>query len=92
MVLSVTIFYASYAFGLIFTTCEFGQRLSDACDGIHDQIGKFNWYWFPNNLKAVLPYIIMVSQQPVDIGCFGSITCNRDSFKKVWFFEEIIKI
>lgn len=86
------IFYASYAFGLIFITCELGQRLSDAFEEINNQIGKFNWYWFPNNLKAILPHIIMVSQQPVDLGCFGSITCSRNSFKKVSFFKEIIKI
>lgn len=91
MVLFVTIFYASYAVGLIFVACELGQRMSDAFEEICDLIGKFSWYSFPDKLKNNLTTIIIVAQQPVEIECFGSITCSRFSFKNVsWLFSRTI--
>lgn len=79
----MTIFYASYAVGLIFVACELGQRISDAFEEICDMIEKFNWYSFPDELKTNLTTILIVAQQPVEIECFGSIACSRFSFKKV---------
>lgn len=71
------------AFGLLFFTCEMGQRLSSEFDEICEKIEQFDWHAFPAEVQRMLPPIILISQQQVAIGCFGSITCLRDSFKKV---------
>lgn len=66
-------------------TClgELGQRGSNAFDEIADEFDKFNWYRFPNKIKRILPLIMVVTQKPVVIECFGSITCCRDVLKTV---------
>lgn len=81
VVLFATIFYAGYAFGTIFIACELGQRLSNTFDEICDQMERFNWYSFPDELKAMLPIIIIVVQHPVEINCFGSRAAENLSKK-----------
>lgn len=79
-------FYVCYAFGMTFLTCELGQRMSNAFEEIHDVIGHFHWYLFPDEIKRMLPMILMNLQEPVELKCFGSFSCCRDSFKKVKFY------
>lgn len=69
--------------GLVFFTCEIGQRFSSKFNDISDAINEFKWYSFPLELQRVLPLIILDAQQPVAIKCFGSMMCERDTFKKV---------
>lgn len=84
--------------GLVFFTCEIGQRFSSGFDNINDVIDQFDWYSFPVEIKKMLPIIIQMAQQQVAIECFGSIMCLRDTFKKVsaiynkrdWFFNWFI--
>lgn len=70
------------SFGLVFVCCELCQRLSDAFNEFDDIIDQQTWYLFPNKLKQILPTIMIISHEPVTIECFGSISCNRDVFKK----------
>lgn len=87
LLLLVAIFYSLYAFGIIFVTCELGQRLSDAFEEINDEIESFEWYQFSYEIQQMLPIILIVSQQPVDLECFGSITGCRMTFQKVSTFR-----
>ena len=82
-ILFATIFYACYAFGMVFMICELGQRISNAFEEIDDVIAQFNWYLFSDELKRMLPIILMNTQAPVVFECFGSISCSREAFKKV---------
>lgn len=68
---------------LVFIACELGQRITDAFDGIDCTIDQLDWYLFPIEIKRVLPIIIVSAQQPVSVGCFGSIICIRVVFKNV---------
>lgn len=79
----VMLTFACAAFGLLFFTCEVGQRFSDEFDDICDVIEQFNWYAFPAQVQRMLPIIILAAQQPVAVECFGSIMCLRDTFKSV---------
>lgn len=72
-----------WALILTYFPCELGERLSNAMEEIKDSIGQFNWYLFPIEIRKVLPTILIGVQQPVEIRFFGSISCNRESFKKV---------
>lgn len=75
--------YACYAFGVIFSICELGQRLTDAFDVLADTIGNFDWYLFPIEIQDILPTLLMAAQQPVVLECFGSISSIRETFKQL---------
>lgn len=87
LVLLVTIFYAIYAFGVVFTVCELFQRLTDGFDEINDVIDQLKWYQFPDEIQKMLPTLLIIVQKPVVIKCFGSISCCRETFKEVSFYS-----
>lgn len=83
VLLSLAIFEECGILFSIFITCELCQRISNEFDEINDMIGQFHWYCFPIEINRMLPMILMSTQQTVVFECFGSITCNRETFKKV---------
>lgn len=72
-----------FSFALIFIACELGERASLAFKEIDYTVGKFDLYSFPANVKKMLPIFLIVVQEPFNFVVFGSITCSRESFKKV---------
>lgn len=62
---------------LAFIPCELGERVRNAMSEINDSINQFYWYLFPMKVQKMLPIILLSVQQPVEIQCFGSITCTR---------------
>lgn len=82
-ILFSTVFNACNAFGVAFSFCELGQRISNAFDEIDDVIAQLKWYLCPDELKRILPIIIINSQDPVALEYFGSTSCSRETFKKV---------
>lgn len=82
-VLLLTTIEAIYAFGVLFIACELCQHVNCAFNECSDMIDQFAWYWFPANVKQILPTILNFTQQPVVITCFGSTTCDRETFKYV---------
>lgn len=84
-VLFLTIFYACYAFGVVFITCELGQRMADAFSEIDDEIDRLDWHLFPPEIQQLMPTIMMATQQEVLLECFGSINGTRETFKNVRF-------
>lgn len=83
MELFLMILSALYAFGAVFLVCELCQRISNGCEGFNDKIDQFKWYLFPAKIQRALPAIIINVQQPVYVECFGSIACDRETFKRV---------
>lgn len=78
------IFEGGYAFGLVLISCELGQQMTNAFERIGDVMkSQFNWYRFPIKVQRMLPSLLIISQQPVQLECFGSNACVRESFKKV---------
>lgn len=72
-----------FAFGLVFIVCEIGERISTAFNEIDDVIDQFKWYLLPAEVQRMLPTIILNVQQKVALKCFGSISCQREAFRKV---------
>lgn len=83
LLLFVSVIYACYAFGTAFIICELCEQISNLFNEINVSIGQLSWYYFPYKLQRILPTILVMSQKPFKIECFGSITCSRDTFKKV---------
>lgn len=69
-------------YALIFVVCEVSQRFSNEFEEIYKFTDQFDWYAFANEIKAMLPTLVMVLQRPVEIKCFGSFSSNRESFKE----------
>ena len=68
---------------LVSVKCELGQRGSNAFSDIGDGIEQFEWHLYREQIKQMLPIVLAMTQQPVLFKCFGSITCCRETFKKV---------
>lgn len=84
-----TLFFSLYGFGAVFITCELCQRKTNSYEEFNDIIDQFKWYLFPTKIQQILPTILLEVQQPVHIECFGSIACNRETFKRV---KKLVKI
>lgn len=63
-------------------SCELCNRLSIGFDDINGIIDEFDWHLFPIRMKKALLIVMMNAQEPVEFSCFGSFSCNRDTFKK----------
>ena len=65
---------AFYGFASVFIACDLCQRVTNEFDQINLRIGQFHWYLFPNELKRILPIMISVAQQPVQLELFKFIS------------------
>lgn len=81
--LLLTMFQAFLGIAAVLSACEIGQGASDRWNEVNVTIGQFHWYLFPNELKRILPTIIAIAQQPVELECFASFSLSREVFKKV---------
>lgn len=68
---------------LAFIPCELGKRTSDAFVEINDMMDQFVWHLFRIEIVKMLLIILITVQQPVEVICIGSISCTRETFKKV---------
>lgn len=72
---------------MVFLVCELGQRINNDFRTIDDVIAQFNWYLFSDELKRMLPIILINTQEPVVFDLFGNIACSREAFRKVCLKE-----
>lgn len=82
-VILISLIYGFWAFIMVFFACEIAQRNSNATENIDYAVHRFDWYLFPLKLQRILPTVMMNTRRPIEIICFGSIACNRATFKKV---------
>lgn len=73
VVLFATIFYASYVCGALFLICDLALRFTNAFEEIYDEIVAFQWKLFPLAIQKLLPIILIETQQPAALYCFGKI-------------------
>lgn len=84
MMVSETVFEACVVLCTLFVGCEFCQQMSNAFDETNAKIVQLHWYRFPIEIRRMIPTILMVTRRPVEFKYFGSVPCNRETFKKVW--------
>lgn len=83
MALMIPVGEAFIALFTAFSACEIGQRLSYAFDRINRTLDQSDWYLLPLELKRIFPMFVGITQQPIELECYGSITCVRPVFKDV---------
>lgn len=79
----MTTIETTYAFSVMFICCELAQRISVAFDECSEMVDQLDWYLFPAKIQRMLPTILNFTQQPIEIKCFGSTACDRETFKSV---------
>lgn len=84
-------FYGFWAIFMVFFSCEIGHRFSNAYEEMYDKIFHLDWYLLSMDLQRMLPTLLIYTQKSVDIECFGSTTCGRDTFKKVEQEKKIVQ-
>lgn len=92
LILIVMVMEVLCAFGWLLTSCEIGERFESKFNEIGNVIDQFKWYSFPIEVQQMLPIIILITQQPVTLEVFGSISCLRESFKKVSPIQLILQV
>lgn len=75
--------YLVHVIAILFVACELGERFSRTLEEVDDFLCQLNWYYLPIEFQRVFPTILINSQQPVVLKCFGCISCSRDQFKTV---------
>lgn len=68
---------------LLFIFSEIFERVSSGFEELNDALNELDWYHLPFKLRRMLPMIMTITQQPVEFECYGSISCNRETFKDV---------
>lgn len=68
---------------LIFIYCELGHRVNEAFDGPYDAICQLDSYLYAMEIQQMLPVIILIAQQPIDLCGYGNFSCSRARFKSV---------
>lgn len=77
------IFFAFCAIALVLVVCELGQRFSNAFQEFDLVINQLEWYSYPLIVQRMFPTLLINAHDPIVIKCFGSILCERDTFKRV---------
>lgn len=78
-----SVFCGLLSTNLVLAACEFGQQFSDAFGDFDGGFYQVDWYLLPFAIQRMLPMIILNAQKPVVVKCFGNISCERETFKKV---------
>lgn len=83
LIIAASVVQLCLVIGTAFNICEVGQRWSDSFNQIFDMINQFDWYLCPIEIQRILPTLIIVGQQSVDLIMTGSTSANRTTFKRV---------
>lgn len=50
---------------------------------IDETIESIDWHLYPIEIKRMLPKIMIITQKPIYVELFGSVTASRDTFRRV---------
>lgn len=64
-------------------SCEMGERACEMFGAIDKTMDDIDWYLYPIEIQRMLPAIILVTQKPIYVELFGSITASRETFGNV---------
>lgn len=80
MILFAEMFWSSI---LVLIVCFLGQNVADAFEEIEDEINQLDWYRLRINMRQTMSIFINGAQQTASVEVFGSLSCDREAFKKV---------
>lgn len=75
-----------WSLAVLYIFCHFGQLMTDQFVKLDETICTCDWYLFPNDVKRILPIVLMASQQSVTLQGYGNIACIRENFRRVTLY------
>lgn len=72
-----------WSFAIIWSVCEFGERVTQQFDALAQELFQFKWYLYPIEIQRMLLIFMAGVQQSALIRSYGGIPCTRESFGKV---------
>lgn len=79
----ITCYQLFWTFVLLFILCYAGEEVSATFEDVADEIYQCEWDSFPYQIRRILPIVMIVAQDPVQIKGYGGIPCSLDRYKKV---------
>lgn len=76
----------------LFIYCYFGDQMTSRFENIQSTLYLCEWYLLPIELEKSIPMILQSSKKCIYLQGFGSSSCTRETFKKVFFKLSIKKI
>lgn len=73
----------------LFIYCYFGDQMTSRFENIQSTLYLCQWYLLPNKLEKSIPMILRSSQKSIYLQGFGSNSCTRETFKKVFLMLKI---
>lgn len=73
----------SLVFCLVLSSCEIGQRLTNAFGEVSYKFEQLDLYLLPAEIQRILPTILIGVQKPIVFECFGIVDGSREQFKRV---------
>lgn len=74
---------SSFSFGLVFIYCEFGERVTARFHEVNDSFYEMDWHLFPIETQRMMPIILSLTQQTVQIQAYGNVPAVRATFNAV---------
>lgn len=82
-VLSIPLVQLIWSYLDIFVYCNFGESVTDEFIEIYNGVCQLDWYLIPMEFRKCLPYIMLITHEPVILHGFGQFLCTREAFKNV---------
>lgn len=81
--LLIILMCAFWVLGFFFCICELGETITHRFDVFRQELERCNWHTLPIEMQRMFLIFLLDTQQPINIRCYGNVTCLRDTFRKV---------
>lgn len=78
------IYLVHSSFVYIFIICEPGHNCTKHFEYLEKELGDCDWYFLPIGMRRMYKVFLANVQNSVAISSYGSITCDRETCKKVF--------
>lgn len=72
----------SWVIAFLFFYCYSGDFVTTHFKSINDTMWRCEWYFYSKKIQRLLPFMIMMAQNPVYLRGFGNIRCTLETFKR----------
>lgn len=76
----------------IFILCEPGAKLTYQFDTLSGELIRYDWYLLTIEMQRMYMFFLLDTQHPMKMLCYGNITCERDTTKKVFSLLILVMI
>lgn len=76
-------FQVFWSFVCVLLACEIGEMIASQLNAFNDKLFRCDWYLLSVDMRRMYLTTLANAQQSTSLQAFGTISCTRESFKKV---------